>query len=156
MKIIIEHNIEKTNDIQEIANYSISSTALEYETKKGINEEKLTYLENIQNLYNVVEWLIQNEKINLDYYKDKLDWVKLFTNNKDYIECGENLVSEIKEHIQRKTSGLQYEEACKIRVQEAVKREYYKWHKQYFQQLQSAQKLEERIENMTACINVNP
>lgn len=134
MEAFIEDNTKKINDIQAFARYNVEEALLDYEQQKGIDYENLTYIEDTRHRYEVVEWLIQNEGgkyIN----KDKLDWVKLFTDNKDYIKYGENLVPEIREHIQRKASGLQYNEVCKMRVQEAVKREYHKIHKQYSQEL---------------------
>lgn len=134
METFIEDNTKKINDIQAFARYNVEEALLDYEKQKGIDYENLTYIEDTRHRYEVVEWLIQNEE-NKYINKDKLDLVKLFTDNKDYIEYGENLVPEIKEHIQRKASGLQYKEVCKMRVQEAVKREYHKIHKQYSQEL---------------------
>lgn len=127
-------NIKEINDIQAFARYNVEEALLDYEQQKGLDYESLTYIEDTRHRYEVVEWLIQNEGCKY-INKDKLDWVKLFTDNKDYIEYGENLAPEIKEHIQRKASGLQYKEVCKMRVQEAVKREYHKIHKQYSQEL---------------------
>lgn len=134
METCIEDNTKKINDIQAFARYNVEEALLEYEKQRWIDYENLTCQEDTQNRYEVVEWLIQNEG-NKFINKDGLDWVKLFKDNKDYIEYGENLVPEIKEHIQRKASGLQYKEVCKMRVQEAVKREYHKIHKQYSQEL---------------------
>lgn len=134
METFIEDNTKKINDIQAFARYNVEEALLDYEKQKGIDYENLTYIEDTSHRYEVVEWLIHNEG-NKYINKDKLDWVKLFTDNKDYIEYGENHVPEIKEHIQRKASGLQYKEVCKMRVQEAVKREYHKIHEQYSQEL---------------------
>lgn len=155
METCIEDNTKKINDIQAFARYNVEEALLDYEQQKGIDYENLTYIEDTQHRYEVVEWLIQNEE-NKYINKDKLDWVKLCTDNKDYIEYGENLVPEIKEHIQRKASGLQYKEVCKMRVQEAVKREYHKIHKQYSQELLHSHKEKQQSEKKNAYSNVNP
>lgn len=156
METFVTNNTEKINDIQAFARYNVEEALLEYEKQRGIDYENLTCKEDTQNRYNVVEWLIQNEG-NKYINKDKLDWVKLFTENKDYIEYGENLVSEIKEHIQRKASGLQYNEVCKMRVQEAVKREYRKLHKQYSQELLPSDKKENQSKTKNETYeNINP
>lgn len=150
METSVTNNTEKINDIQAFARYNVEEALLEYEKQRGIDYENLTCQEDTQNRYEVVEWLIQNEG-NTFINKDGLDWVKLFNDNKDYIEYGENLVPEIKEHIQRKASELQYKEVCKMRVQEAVKREYRNLHKQYSQELLPSDKKENqsKIKNGT-------
>lgn len=150
METFVTNNTEKINDIQAFARYNVEEALLEYEKQRGIDYENLTCQEDTQNRYEVVEWLIQNEG-NKFINKDGLDWVKLFNDNKDYIEYGENLVPEIKEHIRRKASGLQYKEVCKMRVQEAVKREYRNLHKQYSQELLPSDKKENqsKIKNGT-------
>lgn len=156
METFIEDNTKKINDIQAFARYNVEEALLDYEQQKGIDYENLTYIEDTRHRYEVVEWLIQNEG-NKYINKDKLDWVKLFTDNKDYIKYGENLVPEIKEHIQRKASGLQYNEVCKMRVQEAVKREYHKIHKQYSQELLHSDEKENQFKTKNGAYeNIKP
>ena len=95
MEVILENikENEKVNDIQALARYNVEEVLWKEDAQKGIDYESLTYQEDTQSRYNVVEWLIQNEGIEFKN-KEELDWVKLFNDNKEYIESGENRAPE--------------------------------------------------------------